>query len=144
MTRVIIIYAPDDTATKKCADHLQKAFTKKEFFVDTRCAGKADIADIAAADAVILGSRGNRAVAIHADYQELLRAFSGVNFAGRIAGIYMEKDTNTFIEFSEALKDSDILIFDEPLFIPEKGIENTELTRWVKKYSTFLKENLHG
>lgn len=143
MTRIIILYAPDDPAMRKISDQVQKAFDKKQYHITIKNAQRSSIAEIAASQAVIFGSRGNSAVPIHSDYQELVRAFSGVNLAGKSAAIVMEKETETFMEFSAVLKDSEISIFDEPLFLTVQHSENTEIARWVKKYCAFIKEHAY-
>jgi menaquinone-dependent protoporphyrinogen IX oxidase len=143
MTKVIILYAPHDSGIKKFIEALLKAFDKKRFTVTAKNALKSHIPDIAAADAVVFGSKGNSAVSIHAEFKELLRAFSGVNLAGKSAGFFLEKNTDTFKDFEKALKVSDISIFDEPLIYQEKGIDAKQLRRWADKFGKFLEKNIH-
>jgi flavodoxin len=143
MIKVVILYAPQDAAVKKFADSVQKAFDKKSFKVTVTGAGKAHIPNIAAAEAVILGSRTENGADMHEDFSELLRAFSGVNFAGRCAAFFAEKGSGTATVFAEALADSEISLFPEPLTFQEKIIDSQKIKRWVSQFSSYIRKNLH-
>jgi flavodoxin len=144
MIKILILYAPQDSGMKKFVDALQKAFPGKEFMVSVKSSSKAQIPDIAAADAAIFGSKGNSAISIHTDYKELLRAFGGVNLSGRSVGFFIEKDTSTFEDFSNALKESDIAIFEEPLIYQERGLDFKQLKRWISQFILFVRRNMHA
>lgn len=140
MLRVCILYAPDEIGLRRLAESLQKAFDHKKFILTVKGAAKANMADITAAQAVIFGCRGLGSLAIHPDFAEFVRAFSGVNLSGRSAAIFMEKDTATYLEFAAALKDTDIALFDEPLLVT-KTINQAELEAWVKRFIIFIEEH---
>jgi flavodoxin len=143
MTKVVILYAPQDAAVKKLADCIQKSFDRKSFKAMVLCAAKANIPDMAAVDAVILGSRSENGVDIHADFSELMRAFAGVNFAGRCAAFFADKASKTADEFASALAASDISIFPEALPFQEKGPDAVKVKRWVTQLSSFIRKNHH-
>jgi flavodoxin len=143
MIKVVILYAPQDAAVKKFADCVQKAFDKKSFKVAALSAGKAHIPDIAAVDAVILGSCSESVADVHEDFAELLRAFSGVNFAGRCAAFFTDKGSDAAGEFSSALVDSEISIFAEPLAYQEKEADAQKVKRWVAQFMSFIRKNIH-
>ncbi len=143
MIKVVILYAPQDAVVKKFADCVQKAFDRKSFKVTVMGAGKAHIPDIAAVDAVILGSRSENGVDIHADFSELRRAFSGVNFAGRCAAFFADKGSDTAGELTASLADSEIAVFTEPLAYQDKEADAQKIKHWVTQFSSFIRKNLH-
>jgi flavodoxin len=143
MIQLLILYAPEQSALKKCAESLQKAFDKKIFRTIVRSAAKSHLPDIASAQAVILGCRAQDGAPVHADFAEMVRSFSGVNLAGRCAGFFGEKGSATAGEFASALADSDIVIYGEPLVLDEKGFDAQKMKRWTAQFSTFVRKNLN-
>ncbi|MBN2353986.1 MAG: flavodoxin family protein [Spirochaetales bacterium] len=143
MFKVVILYAPQDASVRKFADCVQKAFDRKQFKATTTGAGKAHVPDIAAVDAVIFGSRAENGINVHADFTELMRAFSGVNFAGRCAAFFADKGSGIAGEFARALADSEISVFSETLAFQEKATDTQKIKRWVDQYSTFIRKNVH-
>ncbi len=143
MFKVVILYAPQDAAVRKFADCIQKAFDRKTFKATALGAGAAHIPDIAAVDAVILGSRAENGLDVHTDFSELMRAFSGVNFAGRCAAFFADRGSGTAGKFTGALEDSEISVFSEPLMFQEKETDTRKIKDWVGHYSSFIRKNVH-
>ena len=128
---------------KKCAELLRKAFDRKAFTATAQSASSSHLSDVAAARAVILGSATEEDTPVHADFTELVRAFSGVNLAGRCAAFFAEKASETAGAFAAALSDSDISMFGEPLVLDEKGFDGPQLKRWAGQFSAFIRKHLH-
>ncbi len=143
MITMLILYAPDEPVMKKCAEHLRKAFDRKVFRVIARSASQSHLSDMAAVQAVILGSLPEDGAPVHPDFAEFMRAFSGVNLSGRCAAFFGEKGTDTVAALAAALEDSDISRFGEPLALEKTGCDVQKVKRWAAQYSNFIRKNLH-
>jgi flavodoxin len=141
MYHCVIIYAPQDQELKETIKRIKNIFTEKIFKLQILSASEANISDIALADLVILGSKKDGASSIHKDFAELLRTFTGINLSGKMVGFITTKGSNTFIDFKNALKDSGITYFEEPLHIEEaKETDNKKIKNWVEKIKNTFKE----
>jgi flavodoxin len=143
MIKVVILYAPQDPAVKRFAETVQKAFDKKTFKVTVKSASQSQMPDITAADAVILGSKADDGTAVHSDFSELMRAFTGVNLSGRCAAFFGSQGTKTAHKFADALADSDISVFESPLVFQEKGAEAQKIKRWAAQFAAYIRKKLH-
>jgi flavodoxin len=143
MITMLILYAPESPALKKCAESLRKAFDRKIFKVTASSAAKSHLSDIAGVKAVILGSWAEDGSPVHTDFAEFIRAFSGVNLSGRCAAFFGEKGSDTAADFTAALADSGISIFKEALVLQEKGCDTQKMKQWAGQYSSYIRKNLH-
>ena len=140
---ILILYAPEKPAMKKHAESLRKAFDRRVFRVFARSAAVSHLPDIAAVKAVILGCREENDAPVHADFTEFVRAFAGVNLAGRCAAFFGEKGSQTADRFAASLEDSDISLYGEPLVLQENGFDAQKLKRWAGQFSGFIRKNIH-
>jgi hypothetical protein len=146
MYHCVIIFAPEDKALRDVLKNIQSLFSKNLFTFSAVPAADALISDIAVAEFVIFASKKDSKKSIHPDFSELIRTFSGVNLSGRLSAFIGEKNSTTLNEFQNALKDTGISYFNDPLYI-EDGIEakSKSLITWIKKAESTFKEfiNVH-
>lgn len=146
MYHCVIIFAPEEKALKGVLKNVQSQFSENLFTFSLLSAAEALISDIALAECVIFASKQDAKQAIHSDFSELIRAFKGANLSGKLSAFITEKNSTTCAAFKNALKDTNISYFDDPLYI-EDGVEttSTSLIKWIKKIESTFKEfiNVH-
>ena len=145
MYHCLIIHVPQDKKLHEMADKLKNLLSDKEFKVKILPAADTAISDIAPADLLILGSPPNASSSIHKDYSELLRAFSGANLSGKMAGFIASKGSKTVDDFKKALNDSGITFFTESLPMEEAMDEGSKILKnWLKNIKTTFKEFINA
>jgi len=143
MNRVIILYAPDTPELAQAADKIKRALASEDFTVEIKTSKQCSIQDLAANDLVIAGFRDAKKWP-HPDFAEINRALSGINLAGRIAGVF-GMDTDGMIEnFRKSFNDSDITIFDDALTVGNREQDIKLMSAWLKNFVALYKEGLHA
>jgi flavodoxin len=140
MSRVIILYAPEDQSMINSANNIRAAFENEGCETAVKAAESAAMPDIAAADILILGSLPKGKKPIHPDFKEITRALQGINLAGKTAGIFTLDQENTITSFRDILHDSDITLCDEGFFIAKENNNSPAEADWVKKIISLNKE----
>ena len=142
MYRLTILYAPEDEEYAGPAKQLGDAFSELGLDVVVKAAKNAGIPDILAADIVIFGSSVFKPY-LHPHFAEMVRAFKGINLAGKFAGFLSYSDNNAPRLFRKALRDTDIFEFRRDLVISSGGVEPAELMKWAKELYEKCKEGIY-
>jgi flavodoxin len=129
MFRAAVVYAP--AALEAVAERISASLDRKRFQVSVKPAGQASIPDLAAADLVLLGSspQPQGRAALPAEFSEILRALSGINLAGRVAGVFAVGGDAPLAAWKKALKDCGIRLEDNLLCVD--GADPKTLSGWV-------------
>ena len=128
MFRAAVIYAP--AALEAVAERISASLDRKRFQVSLKPAEQASIPDLAAADLVLLGSSAKGRAALPSEFAEILRALSGINLAGRVAGVFAAGGDAPLAAWKKALKDSGIRLEAENL-LQSDGADPKALSGWV-------------
>ena len=112
MHRIAILCALGTDQARKAIKSLEDELTAQGFDVRFRESHEAEVTDILSVDLLILGSQGG--ATLHPDFEEIRRALTGMNLAGRLAGL-VDFGGGSPAAFRDALKDTDIEIFEEEL-----------------------------
>ena len=142
MYRLTILYAPEDEEYAGPAKQLGDAFSELGLDVVVKAAKNAGIPDILAADIVIFGSSVFKPY-LHPHFAEMVRAFKGINLAGKFAGFLSYGDNNAPKLFRKALRDTDIFEFRRDLVISSGGVEPAELMKWAIELYEKCKEGIY-
>ncbi len=142
MYRLTILYAPEDEEYAGPAKQLGDAFSELGLDVVVKAAKNAGIPDILAADIVIFGSSVFKPY-LHPHFAEMVRAFKGINLAGKFAGFLSYGDNNAPRLFRKALRDTDIFEFRRDLVISSGGAEPAELMKWAKELYEKCEEGIY-
>ena len=142
MYRLTILYAPEDEEYAGPAKQLGDAFSELGLDVVVKAAKNAGIPDILAADIVIFGSSVFKPY-LHPHFAEMVRAFKGINLAGKFAGFLSYSDNNAPRLFRKALRDTGIYEFRRDLVINSGGAEPAELMKWAQELYEKCKEGIY-
>ena len=142
MFRAAVIYAP--SSREDVAERISASLDRKRFRVSVKPAGQASIPDLAAADLVLLGSsaQAQGRAALPAEFAEILRALSGINLAGRVAGIFAAGGDAPLAAWKKALKDCGIRLDDNLLRVD--GADPKALSGWVGGLARQVEELARG
>lgn len=143
MYRLTILYAPEDEEYAGPAKQLGNAFSELGLDVVVKAAKNAGISDILAADIVIFGSSVLKPY-LHPHFTEMVRAFKGINLAGKCAGFLSYSGNNAPKLFRKALRDTDIYEFRRDLIINSGSTKPDELTKWAKELFKRYEEGIYG
>jgi hypothetical protein len=142
MRRVLVLWAPDTADTRRVAEAVRKAFEQANCAATALPALEATIAHIAAAELLVIGAQKAVGVEAHPDFTELLRAFRGVNLAGRAAGLFAIGPEKSSACLRRALNDTEIaMLEDEPCFSDSKVGSSPELGEWARRLIALREEN---
>mgnify|MGYP000066165156 CR=1 FL=1 len=144
MLRAAVIYAPDEAPMRDLAQRVAAALDRGRFVVVVKPAAQAAIPDLAASDLVLLGSAAQGAAAVHSDFAELLRALSGVNLAGRVAGLFSSGGEAALLALKKALKDTDIHLAAENLLPAGHARSGRRIAEWIALLTEQLETITHG
>jgi hypothetical protein len=136
MYRLRILYAPKEDKTDKWVKAVEEAFQKyQELEVSSKSCQEASMTDFQAADIMIIGQffENGENKNVCDNFKEILRALRGVNLAGRLAGFLSHKHDNVPLLFQEALKETDIRYFEEPLTLKEGKNDKKQIQDWVTR-----------
>jgi flavodoxin len=143
MNRVIILYAPDTPELTQAADKIKRALAPEDFNVEVKASKQGSIQDLAASDLIIAGFKDAKKWP-HPDFAEINRALSGINLAGRVAGVF-GTDTDGMIEnFRKSFSDSDITIYADALTVGNREQDVRLMSAWIKNFVALYKEGLHA
>ena len=129
MYRLAILCAVETEGTRKAIQTLTEEFSSHEIEVRFRESQEARVPDILAVDLLVLGSQDSSS--LHPDFAEIRRALSGMNLAGRMAGL-LDFGNGSTEEFRKALKDTDIDIFKEELELTDNH-DNAVIRGWATR-----------
>jgi len=139
MCKVVILYAPDEKFINETANNIATVFNKGKCHTTVKSANQTKIPDITASDIIIFGPNTKEKKTVHPDYKEIIRAFTGINLAGRIAGFFTFGGNESINSFKEILHDTDISLY-EPNFLIENNNDPDILMKWVKNIITQYKD----
>jgi hypothetical protein len=129
MHNVLVLYAPDGEAARSAAARVSDAFDGSRFTVTARPAGTSHIPNLAAADLVVFATEAGASQGLPSDWNELVRAFAGVNLAAKVGGILSLGKTGDAAGIRKALRDTEItLLADEPAL---EKLSDADLRLWV-------------
>lgn len=129
MHNVLVLYAPDAEDARRAAARVAAAFDAARFAVTALPARASHIPQIAAADLVVFATPAGASRGLPADWDELVRAFCGVNLASRMGGILSLGASGDAAGIRRALKDTDMTLLPEE---PALGkMSDADLRRWV-------------
>jgi flavodoxin len=144
MFRAAVIYASADPTMVALAERVAASLDRRRFSVALKPAAQAAIPDLAASDLVLLGFAPQGRAAVDVEFAELLRALSGVNLAGRVAGLFTTGGEGSLQPLKKALKDTDIHLTPESL-LPEgetKGCRH--IADWIARLVAQLESMARG
>jgi flavodoxin len=127
MFRAAVIYAP--AALQAAAERIADSLDRQRFRVLVKPADQASIPDLAAADLVLLGSSAQGRAALPAEFAEIVRALSGIDLGGRVAGVFAAGSDAPLAAWKKALKDSGIRL--EENLLRSDGADSKTLSGWV-------------
>jgi len=138
MHNVLVLYAPDTEGARRAVARLTAAFDASLFTVTARPAGTSHIPNIAAADIVLFATESGSSKGLHPDWDELVRAFSGVNLAARMGAIISLGEGAGASGMRRALRDTEMtLLGEEPVL---SKVSDADLRRWVGELTARFKE----
>jgi flavodoxin len=143
MFRAAVIYAPADPTMIALAERVAASLDRQRFSVALKPAAQAAIPDLAGSDLVLLGCAPQGRAAIDADFTELIRALSGVNLAGRVAGLFTPAGEGALRALKKALKDTDIHLAPENL-LPAGESEGKRIADWIARLVAQLETIARG
>ena len=143
MYRLTILYAPEDEEYAGPAKQLGNAFSELGLDVVVKAAKNAEIPDVLSADIVIFGSSVFKPY-LHPHFAEMVRAFKGINLAGKCAGFLSYRGNNAPKLFRKALRDTDIYEFNRDLVINSGGTNPDELMNWAKELFKRFEDGIYG
>ncbi len=143
MVRLTVLYAPEDEEYAEPARQLGEAFTELGLDVIVKAAKVAGIPDILAADIVIFGSTVFKPD-LHPHFAEMVRAFEGINLAGKYAGFLSYNGNNAPKLFRKALRDTDIYEFRRDLAIKSGKSKPEELMKWARDLYKSYEDGIYG
>jgi hypothetical protein len=143
MYRLTILYAPEDEEYAVPAKQLGDVFTKLNLDVVVKAAKDAAIPDILAADIVVFGSSVTQRSSLHPHFAEMLRAFEGINLAGKLSGFLSYGSNNAPVLFRKALRDTDISEFNRDLIVNSRGVDTADLESWAKGLYEKFREGIY-
>lgn len=129
--RLAILHAPSDGPVSAVVKALAAAFDKRTFKISTHPAASSDISAINAADVVVLVDTPRAGGKVHPEYTEYVRAFKGINLAGRVIGLVLVGGGATKSGFKSALKDAAVRIHDKDLLVESGPPPATKLSAWA-------------
>ena len=138
MHNVLVLYAPDTEEARREVARVTAAFDATRFAATARPAGAAHIPDIAASDIVLFVTATGTPRGLPSDWNELVRALSGVNLASRMGGILSLGAARNGAGIREALRETDMSLFaEEPVL---KDATEADLRRWTGDLCRSFKE----
>ena len=137
MFRVAVIYAPAELGT--VAEKIAGLLDHKRFQVALKPAAEAAVADLSAADLVLLGSSPQGRGALPQDFAEILRALAGINLAGRVGGVFASGGDASLAAWKKALKDCELRLGPES-FLRADGADASALAGWIGGLTRQLEE----
>ncbi len=88
MYNVVVLWAPDSAENRRIVETVGRALEQMKVALIVKSAADATIADVTAADIVVLGAQKVASTDAPAEYNDLLRIFKGITLAGRTAGFF--------------------------------------------------------
>jgi flavodoxin len=142
MHSVLILWAPDSAENRRVVEAVTGAFDAAMLAPLAKKVTEASIADITAAEIVVLGAQKTNSSDLPSEYAECLRVFKGVTLAGRTAGLFSMGSEKATGRLRKALRDTEISTLEEdPLFSDPKADTPVEIAAWVKKLVAFHQES---
>lgn len=141
MYNVVILWAPDSAENRRVAEAVRAAFDDGRFKAIAKKAAESSIADIVAADLIVIGLQKAGAAEVPTEYFELMRIFKGITLAGRAAAVFSVGAEKASQKMRKSLKDTEISLFEEdPVFVDQKSDKIPEAGEWARKVAGFLQE----
>ena len=144
MFRAAVIYAPASQPMQSLAERVAAALDRRRFAVNIKPASRASVPDLSASDLLLLGAAPEGKAAVHPEFSELLRALSGINLAGRVAGLFTPAGEATLQALKKALKDTDVLLNPENLLSADEVRGAKGLAKWLGSLARQLESAAHG
>jgi flavodoxin len=142
--KAVILYAPEGQEYRIPAEELGRSLAQVNLDVKVKAAKDAGIPDILAADVILLGSLTNGRGEVHEHFAEIVRAFEGINLAGRLAGLISYDEGDSHKIFEEALRDTDISVFAENLTVETAHTDAERIKSWAERIYANYEARLNG
>ena len=137
----MFLYAPNSEELQNLGEAVVRAFKQKDVVATAKPALVSGIPDVLASDIIIFGLAGGKDLNPgESDFAEMFRAFAGINLAGKFAGLLSLDENASPAVFKEALKDTDIDIFNEELPVSSLNIKRARLRSWAGKLYHWVKD----
>ncbi|MEW5818015.1 MAG: hypothetical protein AB1798_21815 [Spirochaetota bacterium] len=141
--KVLIVYSTNDTLWK-ISSVIVKVFDQKKYKVTTLPAKDTSIPHLSAADIIIFGTDDTGKNFQNGEFKELYRACTGINFAGRMCGLFSSFSLKAIEELKRMLKDTEIDIYKDPLlYTKSKDIHDGVVKSWIEGLLASFKEFLN-
>jgi len=141
MYNVLILWAPDTAENRKLVETVARALEQAKVSLLVKGAGEATIADVSAADIVVLGAQKTGTNDVPVEFSEFLRIFKGITLAGRTAGFFSMGPEKATTRLRKALKDTEILQSDDdPVLADQKPGTPMSIVEWSQKLIAFHQE----
>jgi hypothetical protein len=140
MHTLLITFAPDSPESRSLVEDIRTALDPGVFRASTKPARETTIVDIALANVVLFGAQRAGASEIPADYDELLRVFTGANLAGKAGALFSAGGDRPSARLRKVLRDTDITLLDEdPVFSADSAARQGEIAAWAGKLSALAR-----
>jgi len=134
MYNVVVLWAPDSADNRRTVEMVARALEQAKVALVMKNASEATIADLTAADIVVLGAQKVSAGDAPVEYADLLRIFRGITLAGRTAGFFSMGTDKATVRLRKALKETEIAqLEDDPLFSDQKQGAPSSAAEWAQK-----------
>ena len=144
MYRLVILYAPDTSDLSGPLAALGRSLERPDVEVNVKAASQALFPDVLAADMALFCSGDCKEHSAHPDFSEMVRAFTGVNFAGKFAGLISFKGNQSPHLFRQSLKDTGIEVHTEDLDLDGDQAERKTLQNWADRFYQAFKDGRHA
>ncbi len=144
MYRAAVIYAPEEDRVRTVAQAAAAALDARGVRVTLKEAVNAGIPDLTASDLIFLGCCSDDVGPIHHEFAEMVRALSGVNLAGRVAGVFGVDSPQTPRAFREALRDSEVTLEGGAELAVQGPADPARIAAWADGLTSRLEELLNG
>ena len=138
MFRAAVLFAP--AAVRPLAEKVAALLDRKRFRTALKPASEASVTDFSASDLVLLGSSAQARSGLPAEFAGILRALTGINLAGKVAGVFASGSDAPLAAWKKALKDSEIRLEQENLLRADTA-DSKALAAWVGRLAGQLAEN---
>ena len=141
MFRVVVLFGPP--TLRALADEVAASFPKRRYTAATTAMGEADVSYLNAADVVVLVAAAELNGSPAADFGETSRALTGMNLAGRMAGLVTVGSSQSAGEAAATLRrglDAGEGISPATDCLLQSPDQTADARRWAKSVATEFAE----
>ena len=145
MYNVVVLWAPDSADNRRIVEMVARALEQTKVALRLKIASEATVADLTAADILVLGVQKVPAGDAPQEFADLLRIFRGITLAGRTAGFFSMGTDRATQRLRKALRDTEVSqLDDDPLFTDQKPGAQPSVTDWAQKLVGAHQEMQHA